>query len=127
MLADLKKNLSIFSNTILRKHRIYGIFLQEPHTLKNNNYAKWWWCMPLIPTLRRERQVGLCDLEASLVYRVTSKTAKATQGNPVLKNPLPQRICQCGKIKRPLDALKLTLISLQLSHESLPYMIYRSG
>lgn len=52
-------------------------------------------------------------VEAGRVW-VTSKTAKATQGNSVLKNPLPQITCQHGKIKHPLDALKLTLVSLQL-------------
>ena len=35
----------------------------------------------MIPALRRQRQA-----EASLVYRVSSRTAKAIQRNPVLKN-----------------------------------------
>jgi hypothetical protein len=39
--------------------------------------------MPLIPALGRQRQV---DFEASLVYRVSSRTARAIQRNPVLKN-----------------------------------------
>jgi hypothetical protein len=34
---------------------------------------------PLIPALRRQRQVALYDFEASLVYRVSSRTARATQ------------------------------------------------
>ena len=41
--------------------------------------------MPLIPALRRQRQVDLCEFEASLVYRVSSRTARATQRNPVKK------------------------------------------
>jgi hypothetical protein len=40
---------------------------------------------PLIPAFRRQRLVDLCELEASLIYRATSRTAKATQRNPVLK------------------------------------------
>jgi hypothetical protein len=32
--------------------------------------------MPLIPALRRQRQVGLCEFETSLVYRVSSKIAR---------------------------------------------------
>jgi hypothetical protein len=32
------------------------------------------------------RAVDLCKFEASLNYRVSSRTAKATQRNPVLKN-----------------------------------------
>jgi hypothetical protein len=42
--------------------------------------------MPLIPALRRQRWVDLCEFEASLVYGVGSRTAKATQRNPVSKN-----------------------------------------
>jgi hypothetical protein len=37
--------------------------------------------MPLIPALGRPRQMDLC--EASLVYKVSSGTARATQGNAV--------------------------------------------
>ena len=39
--------------------------------------------MPLIPALRRQRQEELCELKASLVYSVSSRIARATQGNPV--------------------------------------------
>ena len=33
--------------------------------------------MPLIPALRRQRQEDLCELEISLVYRVSSRMVKA--------------------------------------------------
>ena len=39
--------------------------------------------MPLIPALGRGRWIS--EFEASLVYRVSSKTAGATQKNPVSK------------------------------------------
>jgi hypothetical protein len=40
--------------------------------------------MPLIQALGRQRQVNLCELEASLVYRASSKTARTvTQRNPI--------------------------------------------
>ena len=43
--------------------------------------------MPLIPALGKQRQADLCEFEASLVYRTSSRTGyKATQRNPVLKN-----------------------------------------
>jgi hypothetical protein len=42
--------------------------------------------MPLIPACRRQRQVDLCKLKDSLVYRERSTTAKATQENIVSKN-----------------------------------------
>jgi hypothetical protein len=42
--------------------------------------------MSLIQALGRQRQADLCEFEASLVvYRVSSRTAKATQRNSVLK------------------------------------------
>jgi hypothetical protein len=44
-----------------------------------------WWRTPLIPALGRQRQV-ISEFEASLVYRVSSRTARATQRNPVSKN-----------------------------------------
>ena len=38
---------------------------------------------PLIPALRRQRQVNLCEFEVSLVYRVSSGYTKKS---PVVKN-----------------------------------------
>jgi hypothetical protein len=40
--------------------------------------------MPLILALRRQRQVDLYEFKASLIYKVSSKPARAvTQRNPV--------------------------------------------
>ena len=39
--------------------------------------------MPLIPALGRQRQADLCEFGARLVYRVSSRTANATQRNHV--------------------------------------------
>lgn len=41
--------------------------------------------MPLIPLPGRQRQVDICEVKASLVYKVISKTARAAQKNPVSK------------------------------------------
>jgi hypothetical protein len=41
--------------------------------------------MPLIPALQRERQADLCKLKANLVYRVSSRTARATQKKKYLE------------------------------------------
>ena len=42
--------------------------------------------MPLIPALGRQTQVDLCEFEASLVYRVSFRTARIViQRNPVSK------------------------------------------
>jgi hypothetical protein len=34
--------------------------------------------MFLIPALRKQRQVDLCEFEANVVYRVSSRTTRAT-------------------------------------------------
>jgi hypothetical protein len=37
-----------------------------------------WWCMPLIPKLRRQRQrqADLCEFKANLVYEDNSRTGR---------------------------------------------------
>jgi hypothetical protein len=49
------------------------------------NSSGMWWRMPLMPAPGRQRQ-GDSEFEASLVYRVSSRTAWAIQRNPVSKN-----------------------------------------
>jgi hypothetical protein len=41
--------------------------------------------MPLIPALKRQRQEVLCEFEASLIFRETSRTTRAAWRNPFLK------------------------------------------
>jgi hypothetical protein len=57
---------------------------------KKQATAGQWWRTPLIPALRRQSSGGrgrrISEFEASLVYRVSSRTARATQRNPVSKN-----------------------------------------
>jgi hypothetical protein len=43
-----------------------------------------WWRTPLIPALGRQRQAD-SEFEASLVYKVSSRTARAIKRNPVSK------------------------------------------
>ena len=38
-----------------------------------------------MPLIGRQRQVGLCEFETSLVYRMSSRTARDTQRSPVSK------------------------------------------
>lgn len=38
-----------------------------------------WWCTLLILVFGRQRQADLCELEASLIYTESSRTARAVQ------------------------------------------------
>jgi hypothetical protein len=53
---------------------------EKKSTLQHSGWA--WWHMPLIPARGR----WISEFEASLVYRVSSRIARATQRNPVSKN-----------------------------------------
>jgi hypothetical protein len=56
------------------------------------------WHMPLIQTLVRQRQVELCEFEASLVYRVSSRTTKVvTQRNHVSEKKRKKIQIKCNK------------------------------
>ena len=57
--------------------------------------------MTLIPSLRRQRQAELCEFKVSLVYRVSSRTARAVrQRNPVSKQN-KQTITTKKKTEKP--------------------------
>ena len=69
--------VSCSKNPKLRK------ILNQRTKRKKKNKAGWW-RTPLIPALGRQRQEDLCEFEASLVYRVSSRTARATTGKACL-------------------------------------------
>jgi hypothetical protein len=58
--------------------------LNANKSLKKKARAGRWWCTPLAPALGRQRQVDLFEFEVSLLYKSSSRTARATQRNPVL-------------------------------------------
>ena len=51
----------------------------------------------MIPALGRQKQADLCEFEASLVYKASSRTARAIQRNPVLENKTKQNKTQTNK------------------------------
>ena len=59
----------------------------------------------------KQRQVGLCEVEASLVYRVSSRIARATQRDPVLGE-----VQNKEKQKEGKNILMLTSISCMGKH-----------
>ncbi|XP_040604768.1 N-acetylglucosaminyl-phosphatidylinositol de-N-acetylase isoform X2 [Mesocricetus auratus] len=54
-------------------------------TGKNLRTAGRWWLTPLIPTLRRQRQVDLWKFETSLNYQASSRTASKATEKPCLE------------------------------------------
>ena len=56
------------------------------------------------PSTRRQRQADLCEFKATLVYKVTFRTARtATKRTPVSKKKIGPHLVQTG--------LKLTIIT----------------
>jgi hypothetical protein len=55
--------------------------------------------MPLIPARGRQRQVDLYECRASLVYRVTSRTARTTQRRSHLKKEKKKKKKERNPIK----------------------------
>ena len=48
------------------------------------NFKSWQWCRtPLTSALGRQRPVGLFEFKVTLIYRASSRAARATQRNPV--------------------------------------------
>jgi hypothetical protein len=60
--------------------------------------ARVWWCTPLMPARGRGRRIS--EFEASLVYKVSSMTARATQRNPVSKKQQQQKNNNNNKKKK---------------------------
>jgi hypothetical protein len=61
-----------------------------PLEVRNFFSSQAWWHTPLIPALGLGLGLGLgrriSEFEANLVYKVSSRSARATQRNPVSKN-----------------------------------------
>jgi hypothetical protein len=55
--------------------------------------------IPVITALKRQRQVDLCEFEAILDYKVSSKTFRViTQRNCVIKKKIPSKKTKQTKI-----------------------------
>ncbi len=60
-------------------------FFKTRFIVGNVSISRWCWHTPLIPVLGRQREADP-EFKASLAYRASSKTEKATQRNPVSKS-----------------------------------------
>jgi hypothetical protein len=75
-------------------------------SFKKSRQSQAWWSTLLISALQKQRQVDLCAFKASLVYKMSSRTARATQRNPVLGigSGGGDRIkCRKGELPSPED------------------------
>ena len=68
-----------------RTQTIVANFQELENVSQRYRFAGQWWSMTLIPALRRQRQAHLCEFKASLLYRASTRTARATLRNPVSK------------------------------------------
>ena len=50
----------------------------DHQNLHNRGRNGVWWCTPLTPALRRQKQVDLCEIEASQIYIGSPRTAKVS-------------------------------------------------
>ena len=67
----------------------------RPVSNMTQKLARWWWHVPIITAFRRQRQGDLfTEIQASLVYKASSRTARATQRNLVSKNKNKQKVIQ---------------------------------
>lgn len=86
--------------------------MPEKECIRNKRSQAWWWHMPFMPALRRQKQVDCYELEDSLVYIVEF------QGQPGLySETLPQKQTQRKKCSKE----ELSLPSdtqIKLSYES---------
>jgi hypothetical protein len=60
---------------------------------KNKKDGQVWWPRPSIPALRDAEAGGSLEYKASLVYTVSSRTARITQRNPVLGEKKRKSYC----------------------------------
>jgi hypothetical protein len=82
--------------------RVKFIAIRYLHKEMRKFSARRWWRTPLIPALEnlggRGRRIS--EFEASLVYKVSSRTARATRRNPVSKNQKKKKKEKKKKKKR---------------------------
>ena len=70
--------------------------------LENPQEVGQWWRTTLLPALGRQNW-QISEFEASLDYRVTSRTARATQRNPVSKNKTINKAKQNEQRENPQE------------------------
>jgi hypothetical protein len=79
-------------------------------------FAGWWWRTPLIPWEAEAEAGKISEFKVSLVYKVSSRTARAIQRNPVSKNqPTKQTNKQTKVVEFCCHSCFVCLFSSQIS------------
>jgi hypothetical protein len=52
--------------------------ISKRNNKENMYFSQVYWCTPLIPALRGQRQADLCEFKASLIYLMNSRTLRTT-------------------------------------------------
>ena len=99
-----------------------------------------WWHTPLILALGRQRQVDLCEFKVSLIYKVSSRTARAvTQRSPVFKKKgggavealvwycFSDRILMCSQTVTLPCKLPKCCVTGMCQHTALDVVLLRCG
>lgn len=76
-----RRELSL--QTVLKPpHECCGLhvytYTYEIKKLKGNQ-SQIWWCMPLFPALRKQKEVDLCELAAGLVYIISFRPTRKAE------------------------------------------------
>jgi hypothetical protein len=96
LILHTKKQTSLILNLLI------SYYCTE--VIRKSALAGQWWRTPLFPALGRGRRTS--EFKASLVYRVSSRTARATQRNPVLKKQTNKKPNNIKKTKKPTKQTK---------------------
>lgn len=62
--------------------------------------------MPLISALESQKQTDLCELEASMVYKASARTAGAAQRYPVSKNQRKKKRKKKNRKEKEISIVK---------------------
>jgi hypothetical protein len=101
------KSLNLADNYLRKKKKT---FLLNFILFKRFFLTRQWWIMSLIPEFRRQRQVDLCEFKAGLVYRISSRTARDTQKDPVSKKKKKEKEKEKKKERKKVFSLYFPLM-----------------
>lgn len=85
-MCSLLQRLSAICSTQLCNKSV----LSESELIKTDSWV--WWCMSLIPAIKRQGQADLLEFEANLSYKASSRIAIATQ------ETLCVCLCVCARV-----------------------------